>query len=186
MTLIRHLMNQFEAGLQKIELVTDHSEDYCRNYGRNIVDYVATLNYLSHSVVVLVLPGKRLSGKTSFRENVRLQTQIRPVRNPGCASRDAKHDVLSYRHVVCNSSSGIGGRFNNSQQLRRHVPSRLYVSDGPATYFSHLCARRAWGTKMCRYNWHSAGSPGWPFPMLNKKYIFQIKYTEAISSNSTR
>jgi len=65
MTLIRHLMNQFEAGLQKIELVTDHSEDYCRNYGRNIVDYVATLNYLSHFVVVLVLPGKRLFGKTS-------------------------------------------------------------------------------------------------------------------------
>ena len=27
--------------------------------------------------------------------------------------------------------------------------------------------------------------PGWPFPMLNN-YIFQIKYTEAISSSSTR
>jgi len=23
------------------------------------------------------------------------------------------------------------------------------------------------GTKVCRYNWHSAGSLGWPFPMLN-------------------
>ena len=39
---------------------------------------------------------------------------------------------------------------------------------------------------MCRYNWHSAGSPCWPFPMLKYKYIFQIKYTEAILSNSTR
>ena len=22
------------------------------------------------------------------------------------------------------------------------------------------------GNEVCRYNWHSAGSPGWPFPML--------------------
>jgi len=36
------------------------------------------------------------------------------------------------------------------------------------------------GTRVCRYNWHSAGSLGWPFPMPNYKYIFQIKYTEAI------
>jgi len=27
---------------------------------------------------------------------------------------------------------------------------------------------------------------GWSFPMLKYKYIFQIKYTEAILSNSTR
>ena len=41
---------------------------------------------------------------------------------------------------------------------------------------------------MCRHNWHSAGSLGWPFPMLKHKYIFffQIKYTEAILSNGTR
>jgi len=37
-----------------------------------------------------------------------------------------------------------------------------------------------------RYNWHSAGSVGWPFPMLKYEYIFQIKYTEAILSNSAR
>ena len=42
------------------------------------------------------------------------------------------------------------------------------------------------GTKVCRYNWQSAGSLGWPFPMLKYKYIYQIKYTEAILSNSTR
>ena len=40
---------------------------------------------------------------------------------------------------------------------------------------------------MCRYSWHSAGSlQGWPFPVLKYRYIFQIKYTEAILSNSTR
>ena len=42
------------------------------------------------------------------------------------------------------------------------------------------------GTKLCRYNWHSAGSLSWPFPVLKYKYIFQTKYTEAILSNSTR
>jgi len=42
------------------------------------------------------------------------------------------------------------------------------------------------GTKVCRYNWHSAGSLGWPFPTLKYEYIFQIKYTEAILSNNTR
>jgi len=41
-------------------------------------------------------------------------------------------------------------------------------------------------TKLCRYKWHSAGSLGWPFPMLKYKHIFQIKYMEAVLSNSTR
>ena len=40
-------------------------------------------------------------------------------------------------------------------------------------------------TKVCRYNWHSAGSLGRPFPMLKYKHIFQIKYTDAMLSNST-
>jgi len=43
-----------------------------------------------------------------------------------------------------------------------------------------------WGTKVCRYNWHSAGAVGWPFPLLKYKYILKIKYTKAILSNSTR
>jgi len=38
------------------------------------------------------------------------------------------------------------------------------------------------GTKVCQYNWHSAGSVGRPFPMLKYKCIFQIKYTETILS----
>jgi len=45
---------------------------------------------------------------------------------------------------------------------------------------------KQYGTRVCRHNWHSAGSLGWPFPMLQYKYIFQIKYAEAILSNSTR
>jgi len=42
------------------------------------------------------------------------------------------------------------------------------------------------GTKVCRYNRHTAGSLGWPFPMLKLEFIFRIKLTEAISSNGTR
>ena len=45
---------------------------------------------------------------------------------------------------------------------------------------------KEWATKVCRYNWHSALSMGWPFPLLKYKYIFQIKHTEAITSNTTR
>jgi len=41
--------------------------------------------------------------------------------------------------------------------------------------------------KVCRYNWHSAGSIGWPFPVLKYKYIFaQTKCMVAILSNSTQ
>ena len=42
------------------------------------------------------------------------------------------------------------------------------------------------GTKVCRYNWHSAGSLGRLFPILKYKYISRIKYTETILSDSTR
>ena len=30
-------------------------------------------------------------------------------------------------------------------------------------------ASRPSGTKVCRYNWHSAGSLGWPFPVIKCK-----------------
>ena len=36
--------------------------------------------------------------------------------------------------------------------------------------------------RVCRYNWHTAGSLGWKFSVLKYKYIFQIKYTETILS----
>jgi len=45
-----------------------------------------------------------------------------------------------------------------------------------------LIRRTTRGTKVRRYNWHSAGSLGGQFPMLKYKYLFQIKYTEAILS----
>jgi len=61
----------------------------------------------------------------------------------------------------------------------------------PISRLSHHCTQNniSMSTEYNRewYNWHSAGSLGWPFPMLKYKYIFfQLKYTEAILSNSTR
>ena len=38
---------------------------------------------------------------------------------------------------------------------------------------------------LCRYNRHSAGSLGWPFPVLKYKYISRTKYTEAILSSAS-
>jgi len=35
------------------------------------------------------------------------------------------------------------------------------------------CGRTLRGTKVCRYNWHSAGPLSWPLPMLKYKYIFK-------------
>jgi len=37
---------------------------------------------------------------------------------------------------------------------------------------SAAAAVYAYETKLCRYNWHSAGSLVWPFPVLKYKYIF--------------
>jgi len=39
---------------------------------------------------------------------------------------------------------------------------------------------------VCQYNWCSAGSLGWPFPMLKYKYSIHIQYTEAVLSNSNQ
>jgi len=39
-------------------------------------------------------------------------------------------------------------------------------------------------TKVCQDSLHSAFSLGWPFQVLKYGYIFQMKYTEAMLSNS--
>jgi len=49
-----------------------------------------------------------------------------------------------------------------------------------------LCPVQRIGNESVQIHWHSSGSLGWPFPMLKYKYIFELKYTEAIISNSIR
>ena len=68
---------------------------------------------------------------------------------------------------------------------------RIRNSDGGFEWLSSwrcfCCCCCSRGTKVCRYNWHSAGSWGWPFPMLTYiNMIFEVKYTEGILSNGTR
>jgi len=53
---------------------------------------------------------------------------------------------------------------------------------GQLTPFAPMCGRPC--TKVRRYNWLGVGSLGRPFPTI--KYIFEIKRTEAILSNSAR
>jgi len=94
-------------------------------------------------------------------------------------------------------------RQNRAHRRYNHTPvglSRAHICDRNRTLTSlifyphvyqqsnepHLPFTPQQGTKACRYNWHSAGSVGWPFPMQKYKNIFQIKYTEAILSNITR
>jgi len=39
-------MRNSTRACKTFQSLTDHSEDYCRNYGRNLVKYIAMLNYL--------------------------------------------------------------------------------------------------------------------------------------------
>jgi len=74
---------------------------------------------------------------------------------------------------------------NNEVHCIRRTYHLQFLTDLPIychflqLHMGRKCADRA-------YIWHSAGSQGWPLPMLKYKNIFQIKYTEAILSNSTR
>jgi len=38
-----------------------------------------------------------------------------------------------------------------------------------------VCSKAIYRTKVCRYNWHSAGSLGWPFPMVEYSVYFSNK-----------
>ena len=69
------------------------------------------------------------------------------------------------------------------------ITSAFVVDVGPYSFDFQTPTKYAYepqGTKVCRYSWHSAGSLGWPFPLLKYQYIFSIKHTEAFLSNSTR
>ena len=67
--------------------------------------------------------------------------------------------------------------YRNCTELPKHVTCSARNKNA---------AIKVYRERKCRYSWHSAGSLGWLFPMPKHKYSFQIKYTEAILSNSTR
>ena len=72
------------------------------------------------------------------------------------------------------------GRFKDVSVWSLTYKHSLFNRCHCSKHFSLLTNKMAAET-----SWHSASSLLWPFPMLKYKYIFKIKYTEAILSNST-
>jgi len=66
----------------------------------------------------------------------------------------------------------------------RHVTLEGHNTTLRCFFYGKYASRQR--TEVCRYKWHSAGSLGSPFPVLNYKYIVRVKYTEGIFSNVTR
>ena len=75
------------------------------------------------------------------------------------------------------SNSGRRGR--DRREKGSGLVSTIHPTWRPLRLFSRGCAYRE---RVCRYNWHTAGSLRWPFPMLEYECVFRIKYTEAILS----
>ena len=75
---------------------------------------------------------------------------------------------------------------------------RSTVSYRPCSAYYADCGQCQWrrervgrsldiGNEVCRYNWHSAGSMGWPFPMLNINIFFkQKKYGSNFSKQHSK
>ena len=118
----------------------------------------------------------------------------------GASSLSARPDEPGYLQVVRQvvalpgcpvaDSCPVAGRTGRSLSFTgRPLPIPMaypgFRQNTITSFLSRPFSSRQQGTKVCRYNRHSAGSLGWPFPVLKYEYIFQIKYTEAILSNST-
>jgi len=65
--------------------------------------------------------------------------------------------------------------FPDTVTSTRAVPTAGCLGMERFTRFTIVASSLRKGTKVRRYNWSSAGSLGWPFPMPKYKYIFQIK-----------
>jgi len=98
------------------------------------------------------------------------------------------------RHADLRSTKHIGPTRNGEATEVTRKNALPAVETGPCacgrlvSMPNTFLQRWPYGTNVCRYNWHSAGSPGWPLPMLkcSLNIFFQIKYTEAALSNNTR
>ena len=108
--------------------------------------------------------------------------------------------ILGLDGVVIELSAVEHSEHCNPQQQQRQEMSIVPLLVLPAVQ-NNVISTRFYVTKffivatisysyrepaLCRYNQHSAGSLGWPFPVLKCKYISRTKYTEAILSSSAR
>ena len=76
----------------------------------------------------------------------------------------------SEEHMARATHNGVVSALLHDEQST--IESRAYCVDRCAVYQPSAARQR--GTKVCRYNWHSAGCPGWPFLTL-KCYSFSNK-----------
>ena len=100
------------------------------------------------------------------------RTRRKTSREIGKAAFAKRH--LQFKRLTVTASA-------STSSFTEEIPE-CYLSTDPVK----TIRKENYRGRVCRYNWHSAGSRVWPFPMLKYKYIFRIKYTEAILSNSTR
>jgi len=137
-----------------------------------------------------------LNPDTSAPESSTLTTQS--TEPPNCTTAQIvtmynTYNTYSHRSFADSKGSLItAGPIIKSQQTellssKDIISYQFAKTQVETTIFQHPnLSTPAQKTKVCRYNWHCASSVGWPFPMLKYKYIFQMKYTEAILSDSTR
>jgi len=67
--------------------------------------------------------------------------------------------VMCSRHEQLAHVIGVGAQWATTN-VRQKATVVCEVRDEP------ISTQRTIKTKVCRYNWHSAGSVGWPFPVL--------------------
>ena len=91
--------------------------------------------------------------------------------------------VAIYVHGECNIDCPgmLQQRHKSGQQAR---PSASFI-ENTIRLVVLIQYQLVAGNERAPIQLQSAGSLGWPFPTLKCKHISQIKYTEAVLSNST-
>jgi len=88
--------------------------------------------------------------------------------------------------AVATSTACTADTLRRVSVLSRRSVAAAAAAGGVARVSTPARRLKQYATKVCRHNWHSAGSLGWPSAVLKYKYIFQTKYAEAVLSNSIR
>ena len=81
-------------------------------------------------------------------------------------SREIGKAAFAKRHLQFKRLTTVTARASTSS-FTKEIPE-CYLSTDPVK----TIRKENYRGRVCRYNWHSAGSRVWPFPMLKYKYIF--------------
>ena len=84
-----------------------------------------------------------------------------------CQQKDSQHHQQLHQQP-CQSVSQSGGADGKASERHAACTAVNYEIQANLHADTQSWHQRAiqQRTKVCRYNWHSAGSPFWPFPML--------------------